>query len=193
MTLTPGYKEERNENITVMAENGSILIRGIVAKDKKVKSDIMVTLPDGNVEKYTFNAASIDTDGFMKRERVFEKSIPLKQAGLYRVEVNYDNGFAAYNGPVTYGDILPVYPNDYDSVQKNITASDSSTVAIESLDFVNAVRAKSGKSSISLDDTLGNLATIKANDMAQHRNLSHTDSNGEKIGGTAKRHNIKLI
>lgn len=97
MTLASGYKEEKNENIVIAEENGSLVIRGIVSKGKNVKSDILLTLPNGNVERYIFDVSSIDTDGYMKREKVFEKIIPLKQTGLYLVEVNYDNGFAAYN------------------------------------------------------------------------------------------------
>ena len=192
MTLTPGYKAEKGEDITVKEENGSLLIHGVVSKGKKVKSDIILTLPDGNVEKYAFDAGNIDTDGYMKRGEIFEKTLSLKQTGLYLVEVNYDNGFAAYNGPVAYGEILPIYPNDMDSVQKNISNADTSIVASESLKFVNSVRAKSSKSALSLDDTLSNLATIKANDMAKYQNLSHTDSSGDKINGTAKRNNINL-
>lgn len=105
--------------------------------------------------------------------------------------MNYDTGFAAYNGPIVYGDILLLLPNDYDGVKKDI-GTDSSGVAIHSLAFINTVRAKSGKSSVSLDDTLSNLATIKANDMAVHNNLSHWDSNGDRISGTAKRNGISL-
>ncbi len=108
------------------------------------------------------------------------------------MEINYDNGFPAYNGPVIYGEILPVYPNAYDSVRKEVWKSDVSTAAAESLSFVNAIRMKSGKSALTLDDTLNALATIKANDMAEHKNLSHTDSNGDKINGTAKRNGIQL-
>ncbi|MDD5198011.1 MAG: CAP domain-containing protein [Candidatus Gracilibacteria bacterium] len=192
MTLASGYKEEKNENITVMEENGNLIIRGIVREGKNVKSDILLILPDGSVEKYTFDAASIDTDKYMKRGKVFEKTLSLKQTGLYLVEVNYDNGFAAYNGPLVYGDVLPVYPNDYDGTQKEISATDDSVVALESLKFVNALRAKSGKSALALDDTLNSLATIKSKDMALHNNLSHTDSNGNKINGTAKHNNIMI-
>lgn len=97
MILVSGHKEEKNENIVIAEENGSLVIRGIVSKGKNVKSDILLTLPNGNVEKYIFDISNIDTDGYMKREKVFEKIIPLKQTGLYLVEVNYDNGFAAYN------------------------------------------------------------------------------------------------
>lgn len=192
MTLTPGYKEEKNENITISEENGKLMIHGIIQKGKNVKSDILITLPSGNVEKYSFDSNSIDTDKNLKREKVFEKTIPLKQSGLHLVEINYDNGFPAYNGPVTYGKILPVYPNAYDSVRKEVWKSDASTAAAESLSFVNDIRMKSGKSALSLDDTLNTLATIKSNDMAEHKNLSHTDSNGDKINGTAKRNNINL-
>jgi len=192
MTLVSGYKEEKNENIIAREENGNLLIHGIISEGKNVKSDIIITLPDGNVEKYTFDASSKDIDGFMKRGMVFEKSIPLKQKGLHLVEVNYDNGFAAYNGPVVYGYFLPVYPNDYDIIEKKIGNENIPTIATESLKFVNNLRARSGKSSLSIDETLNSLATIKANDMALHNSLSHTDSNGDKIGGTAKRNNIMI-
>lgn len=89
------------------------------------------------------------------------------------------------------GDILPLLPNDYDGVNKNIDAN-ASDVAIRSLAFINAVRMKSGKSTLSLDDTLNNLATVKANDMAIHNSISHWDSYGERISGTAKRNGLRL-
>lgn len=192
MTLAQGYKEERNENITVTEENGSAIVRGIIAKGKNVKSDIVLTLPDGNVERYPLDTGSIDIDGNLKRGMVFEKTIPLKQKGLYLVELNYDNGFAAYNGPVVSGDVLPIYPNELDGVDKEIGINDSSMVGPESLRFVNAIRARSGKSALAIDETLNRLATIKANNMAASGNLSHTDSNGDKIAGTAKRSGIKI-
>jgi len=193
MTLTPGYKEEKNENITVTEENGKLVIHGLIPAGKQVKNEIMITLPNGNVEQYVFDAANIDTDGFLKRDKVFEKIIPLEKIGLYLVELNYESGFAAYNGPVVYGNFLPVLPNNYDNIQKDISNSDVSIVATESLKFVNNIRSISGKSTLTLDNNLSNLAIIKANDMAIHNNLSHTDSYGDKISDTAKRNNIKLI
>ena len=88
-------------------------------------------------------------------------------------------------------DSLPT--TDQSSMEKYfLWKSDVSTAAAESLSFVNAIRMKSGKSALTLDDTLNALATIKANDMAEHKNLSHTDSNGDKINGTAKRNGIQL-
>lgn len=192
MTLIAGYKEEKNENIVIREEDGNLTIRGIIPKGKNVKSSVLLTLPSGNVEKYTFSPSSIDTDGYMKRGKVFEKSISLKQTGLYHVEINYDTGFAAYNGPFAYGKILPVYPNEYDSVQKEIGKPTDSVVATESLKAVNNVRAQSGKSALTLDDALSNLAIIKANDMAEHHTVSHTDSVGDTIIGTAKRNHIQI-
>ncbi len=192
MTLVPGYKTEKNENITINETAGNLMIHGIIAEGKNVKSTIDITLPNGDVKMYSFDANSIDTDGYVKRGKVFEKSIPLTNKGLYHVEINYSNGFAAYNGPLIYGDFLPVYPNDFDNVQKDISNNDSSIVANDSLSFVNAVRAKSGKSALVLDTNLNTLATIKANDMATHNIISHTDSQGTTIGGTAKRNGIQL-
>jgi len=192
MTLTPGYKEEKNENITVTEENGKLVIHGLIPAWKQIKNEIMLTLPNGNVEQYVFDTVNIDTDGFLKRDKVFEKIIPLEKSGLYLVELNYENGFAAYNGPVIYGDYLPILPNDYDNIHKDISNSDSSIVATESLKFVNNIRSISGKSALSLDSNLTNLAIIKANNMAIHNSLSHTDSYGGKINDTAKRNNIKI-
>jgi len=173
-------------------ENENLLIRGIIREEKSVKSDIFLTLPGGTVEKYSFDDASKDPDGFLKRGKIFEKTIPLKQTGPYLVEVNYDNGFAAYNGPIIFGDFLPVLPNEYDGIQKEVGTVDGSIVATESLNFVNALRAKSGKSPLSLDDSLNRLASIKANDMAQSGIVSHSDSVGDKISGTAARNNITI-
>lgn len=192
MALVPGYKTEKNENITAAEESGNLVIHGMVQKGKNVKSEIVLTLPNGDVTKYRFDSGYIDADGFLKREKAFETTIPLKQTGLYLVEVNYDNGFAAFNGPITYGEIFAAYPNELDDTEKQVSADDATTVASESLKFINQIRAKSGKAALTLDDTLNNLATIKAQDMADHNNLSHTDSNGDKISGTAKRNNLKI-
>lgn len=190
--LVPGYKTEKNENITINETAGNLMIHGIIAEGKNVKSTIDITLPNGDVKTYSFDANSIDTDGYVKRGKVFEKSIPLTDKGLYHVEINYNDGFAAYNGPVIYGDFLPIYPNNFDTAEKNISNNDSITAANDSLSFVNAVRAKSGKSALVLDTNLNTLATIKANDMANHNIISHTDSYGTTIGGTAKRNGIQL-
>lgn len=95
--------------------------------------------------------------------------------GSYLVELNYDSGFPAYNGPIYYGDILPLYKNEYDGIKKAI-AEDSSRIDEESLASINAVRAISKKSALTLDATLSRLASIKAQDMAAHDYISHTDS-----------------
>jgi hypothetical protein len=193
MVLTAGYKEEKNENITTKEVDGNLIITGLAPKGKNIKSDIMLTLPNGLVEKYSFDASHIDTDGNMKRGKTFQKSIPLKQIGLYLVEVNYDNGFAAYNGPIIHGSVLPVYPNEYDHVEKKVSGNDGSMVVKDSLEYINNIRIRSGRNALVIDSTLNKLATIKANDMAAHNNLSHTDSNGHKINGTAKQNNVKIL
>jgi hypothetical protein len=77
MILAPGYRTEKNENITIMEENGNLIIRGIISEGKKIKSTLDITLPNGDVQVYTFDTSSIDTDGYLKRGKVFEKSIPL--------------------------------------------------------------------------------------------------------------------
>lgn len=79
MTLVPGYKAEQHEDITVTEKAGNLLIRGTVRKGARVKTDILVTLPNGDVEKYAFDAQDIDGDGYVKRGKVLEKSIPLRQ------------------------------------------------------------------------------------------------------------------
>lgn len=192
MILVPGYKAEQHENISVTEKSGNITVRGTVSTVAKVRSDILVTLPDGNVEKYSFDSQDIGPDGYLKADHPFQKTIPARQTGLYLVEVNYDNGFAAYNGPVVHGDALPAYPNGYDGTPKEIGNIANAAVASESLAFVNGVRAKTGKTALVLDDTLNDLAAIKAKDMAEHRNISHTDSYGDKIVGTAKRNGIRI-
>lgn len=193
MTLAAWYTELKSENITTSIDGGNLMIHGIITKGKNVNSEIIVTLPNGDVKKYPFDAENVDADTYLKRERVFEQSIPLTLTGLYHVEINYDIGFAAYNGTVTYGDILPMYPNESDTIDKNIKDTDTATVGTESTAFINTIRARAGKSAVVLDDTLSTLALIKAKDMATHNNLSHTDSHGDLINVTAKKNNIKVV
>ncbi len=118
------------------------MIHGVIAKGKNVKNEIFVTLPNGDVKKYIFDTENIDTDKYVKRGQVFEQSIPLSATGLYHVEINYDSGFPAYNGPIVYGDVLPLYPNESDSVDKRIGDNDSAVAGTESASFINTIRAQ---------------------------------------------------
>lgn len=192
MTLSPGYTQVKNEGITTNMDGSNLMIHGIITKGKKVKSEVILTLPNGDVKTYPFDAENIDMDTYLKRERVFEQSIPLALTGLYHIEINYDSGFPAYNGPIVYGDILPIFPNESDTVDKAIKDTDAGMVGTESLAFINNIRTQAGKRALTLDDTLSTLALIKAKDMAAHNNLSHVDSHGELIDGTAKRNSIKV-
>jgi len=191
MQLAPGYKTEKNENITTSVEQDNLVIHGFIPKGVNTDPEVVLTLPSGNVAKYPLDKSAIDSDGFLKRGVVFEKTIPLKESGEYLVEMNYNTGFAAYNGPIIHGDFLPILPSSYDSATKGITGS-LDAVRIQSLKFINTLRDTVGETPLSLDDTLNTLATIKANDMAEHNYLSHYDSQGEKITGTAKRNGISL-
>lgn len=128
MMLVPGYKTEKNENITISEVNGNMMIRGIISPGKYVKSSIDITLPNGNVEVYPIDANNIDSDGYMTRGNIFEQTIPLVTKGLYHIEMNYNDGFAAYNGSLIYGDFLPIYPNDFDNVPKEISVNDNTIV-----------------------------------------------------------------
>lgn len=71
-------------------------------------------------------------------------------------------------------------------------ATDTSNLVADSLNSINSVRNKAGKTNINIDTTLSKLANIKAQNMADHNYISHTDSFGEKIDGTAKRNNIEV-
>jgi len=143
------------------------------------------------VKKYSLDRTSTDSDHYLKHGVVFEKTISLDSYGQYLVELNYDTGFAAYNGPVVYGPVLPILPSELDLASKEISPN-AATVQTNSLVFINTIRSKTGKSTLSLDDTLTGLATIKAQDMVDHNYLGHTDSAGQSIVGTAKRNGIRL-
>lgn len=192
MMLIEGFQTEKKENITLSLDGKNLSIHGTIPKWVNIQNEVVLTLPDGDVTKYIFDPAYVDRDGFLKRGIVFEKVITLEKPGQYLVELNYDNGFAAYNGPLVYGDnILPLLPTDYDRVDKKISGTPEA-IRLRSLDFINTLRTKVGKSNIALDSTLTALATAKANDMANNNYVGHVDSKWEKLLGTAKRNGIKI-
>ena len=107
------------------------------------------------------------------------------------VEVNYDTGFAAFNGPVYLGAMLPILPNEIDALSKDL-AQDISTAKKEGFEYVNVLRKKAELPPLTEDATLNSIALVKANDMAEHDYIGHTDSNGGTISETAKKAGIHI-
>lgn len=190
--LGTGHKKERKENIDLSLEGSNLVIRGTITKGSNVDPEVLLILPSGNVAKFAFDADMIDRDGYLKRGVLFGKTIPLHDAGIYQVELNYSNGFAAYNGPITFGDYLPLLGNAYDVMDKGVEKVNASSVPVSSLAYINTIRTNAGLTAISLDDTLNNLAAIKARDMAANNYVGHTDSKGGRIIETAARNGITI-
>lgn len=99
----------------------------------------------------------------------------LKEIGVYLIEVNYDNGFAAVIEPVSNGNVLPILPNAYDSTLRTIEANQSDGVS-DMLDSINLIRKGVGLSPLELDETLTKVAEYKAKDMADRNYVGHADS-----------------
>lgn len=156
--------------------------------------ELYVIRPDGSVDSKFFDshvADSSDPD-ILKAGASVAYSFDVRDTGVYMVEVNYDTGFAAVNVPVVIGtSALPLGTNVIDRMRDEDYSS-VDEVERASLEFLNGLRAQYGLGKLRLSDKLGQLAQIKADDMAVNSYVGHVDSYGVYIDGTAKREGISI-
>jgi uncharacterized protein YkwD len=193
LAIASSYVTDKKENISAFVDGSDLkIVATPAASSDPIRGEAYVTLPSGNVQTVKFPASALDSDGHLKKGAISILTAPLSEAGQYLVEVMYVNGFPAFNAPVVFGSpVITLLPNEYDNASKD-SSTDLSTVSSDALRYVNALRAKVGKSRIVLDSELTRLAQFKAQDMAAYNYVGHDDSQGQKITGTAKRAGVSL-
>ena len=101
MKLSESWGTESNEKLEVSLSDGDIHVRGYLRPEAHVSKEIYVTRPDGTVTSYDFDSQYVDeSEKLLRTDGIIDQKIPTDADGLYVVEVNYDNGFAALNAPI---------------------------------------------------------------------------------------------
>ena len=121
-----------------------------------------------------------------------EISIPLRQTGVYILEVNDAAGEALINIPLYVGDIYPLLPDfmDLAPASPDVVALnepsdiDSRRSIISAL--INSVRSQYGVHSVYIDNNLNNLAQNYSSKLIQQQIFSHVDRDGNTPSMRAK-------
>lgn len=103
-----------------------------------------------------------------------------KSNELHFFEINDEQGLAAVNIPVYPKNIYPLIPNPIDlaSLKPEPLSSDLGALKNEMLELVNSDRADHGRSAVSLDSSLTQLAQAKADDMVARGYFGHWNPEG---------------
>ena len=167
----------QDNQIDATVEGKEIVIRGMLSSESAVASHIYLNMPNGTVQEYAFDPDDTQKSGILRTGTPVEKRINISEAGEYVVEVNDNKGFAVLNKAVYSGDVLPLAPNREDVVQKReFSHYEASVAQSASLGYINEFRKKLGFGSVQFDANLQKLAMLKAQDMAAHNYVGHTDS-----------------
>lgn len=186
MTLGPLYEPEHNVKFDTWTVSNRVNFTIKEESPQKISGTAFVITPSGKVDQVKFGIGKTNDKGILDVSNGANFSYLMKEEGVYLVEVNYDNGFAAIIEPVIHGNVLAILPNEYDFSNREIETSTIAAVN-QTLASVNAVRKKAGLNPVEMDNTLSKVAQFKAKDMSDNNYVGHIDSQGEYIRETAKR------
>ena len=161
---------------------------------KKVKSEYLITTPSWDVIEYHFPKAYIAIDGYLRTGILIRQSFQIPDTWVYKVETVQNNGYAYFNLPISRSPYWSIKETMSES-QKTTLRTDNILVTKSVLSSINTLRQWLGRSTITIDTTLANLAERKAMDMARYNYVGHTthagldiiafaDSQGIDITGT---------
>ncbi len=186
MQLAPLYKPEHNLAFKSWVSGSKVYFALTEESSQKVSSTIDIITPSGKVDKISFDSDKIGSDGKLTSTKNAKFSYNMNESGVYLVEVNFDNGFAAIIEPVVYGNVLAILPNEYDFVNRDIETN-ASTAVKQTFDSINQVRKQAGLDALQIDPNLSKIAQFKAQDMSDNNYVGHVDSQGVFIRDTGKR------
>lgn len=152
-----------------------------------MRSEGSVILPSGGVENVTLtsetSAAAKDKNGvsvFPPSDSILQFSFTPTATGLHFVEVNNAEGLAAVNIPVYAAGVFPLLPNPLEAAPRQTVdlGSDLPALRTQFLTLINRDRTAYQKSTVVLDDTLSQLAQLRADDMAARDYFGHWNAEG---------------
>ncbi len=158
---------------------------------QKVKSVYYLTTPSGDVVEGRFAPIYIASDGYLKSGVTIRQSFSIWDSGVYKIEAVSSNGYAYFNLPISRGPFWWVITPLWD-IDRSILRAPGSNINRDILSSINALRGWLGRSLLSLDMTLMDLAQQKATDMATYNYVWHTTHGGLDIIEFATSKNISI-
>lgn len=134
-----------------------------------------LTLPDGSVEEFEFDADDLAAGADFKIEKDFNS------AGTYIFEVNNPQGSAVVNAPVYVGQVAPLLPDYFSLNPPELNKSPLGDIAKareQFLKLINRDRAAYGLLPVALSNALNNIAQDHSQNMANSDFFGHDDPSG---------------
>ena len=175
-----------SEKVTAVIRNNIANIRFVTPKDIFLRSNYYLILPNGDVKEYKFDSALVGSDSLLKQGSSVQIKIPLSVEWSYILELVQQNGIAYVNIPMNRGNIWPII-EPLSDIQIRTIRKNGTIVRSDTLESINEVRKKVGRSSVVLDDTLSLLAQAKVDDMINRNYQAHQDPDGNYIDALSER------
>ena len=147
---------------------------------KKVKSEYLVTTPSGDVFEYHFPKAYIAADGYLRTGILIRQSFQIPDAWVYKVEAVSSNWYAYFNLPLSKSPYWSIV-SPLSDWERSVLRTDTTLIHQNILTSINTLRKWLGRSTLTIDPTLTELAQRKATDMATYKYVWHTTHAGLDI------------
>ncbi len=158
---------------------------------KKVKSEYLITTPSGDVLEYHFPKAYIAADGYLRTGILIRQSFQIPDTWVYKIETVQSNGYAYFNLPISKSPYWSVV-SPLSDWEKSTLRTDTILVYQSILASINTLRKWLGRSTLTIDPTLADLAQQKSLDMATYNYVGHTTHAGLDIIAFADSQNIPV-
>lgn len=168
------------ERVKILRQPRNIVFRFRIPAGKVVQDTYYVTLPNGDVRKYSFPKKYTDGNGYLKTNTLIQSMFSADIVGTYKLETVERDGFAYFNLPIVRGDVWNVISKLSDAEIRNIRKS-TKDVRTDSYNAINALRAALFRTQLERDVSLDLLAQKKAEDMARDAYVGHVTQDGKNI------------
>jgi len=161
------------EKVSLRNLKNAIVFKFRTKQNDKIRSSYYLTLPNWDVQEYTFPKKFIDEQtGLLRTGITINGSIPTLTQGAYKFEVVQNDGFAYFNIPVFQGQVWSIIPLfSYNTI--TTIKNDGVVVRKDVLNAINKIRSSLGRDALPIDPILEKLAQAKAENMAQYDYVWH--------------------
>lgn len=198
------YSELKSEDLEIKSlpetyfKNGKIQISGRTKEN--IRTNLAIILPNGEVlQKKLVTETEIQTNEhqikFLPKNSNFFVEFDPEIEGTYILEINNLAGQALLNVPVYFNEEFPVLPDfvdlredyefDLDFTQAGFSA--------DLLNYVNKERKTLGLESLSLDESLNEIARLRVDDMKNNNYFSHWDLSSKDVNDLKINYGVKTF
>jgi uncharacterized protein YkwD len=173
------YKRESigRDKIVLRQSNQAISFRFQVPPWIILDAKYYVTWPNGDVMEYIFPKNVQTEKWYLKTWISISGTIVAKENGMYKLEINGSDGIAWINIPITQGNAWNII-NKFRNNEDKAIRSSLSIVQKYALSRINMLRNSLSRKTVILDETLSEIAQLKAKDMYTRKYFWHQTPDG---------------